>query len=586
MMPEWGPRVLRLTGDLCSVTSIAIPANSDQLASGSREGVIRLWELATEKQRTWKARDQAEIMQVALSFDNSLLASSHAQRASHWLPERDYRIDIWNAASGDLLRTLEGHSGKVTAIAFSKDNKVLVSASDDKTTRPWNVMSGQLIQQLEAHDCPTVAISLSPDDTKVASASSNHTVKIWSMKTWDRIQEIRCVDAAPLLNITFLPDSVILATVTNQCDLRYWHTGSQDLIKKVNINSQMDDSSPVAISPDAKLIASHQSRDIRLFHAGTGERLQALGHGGWRSKVLQFSPDCRLLADTTYPNIRLWSLDHVQDASCSTQAKPDFNTQSSHKSSLKHASNNAIWAIAISLNCELLASSTGEELLLWKLQSKNRPRSLRGLGEYFIDALAFSPDSKFLVSSSRFERRSTDVNHFGPWWDRPATTKEYSDRYIKAYNLSTWETQYLTCSGRGVVEALRFSKDGLLFASLLSNGEIEVFKAGTGECYRGYVRLYSRPVYGFPSAMNDGSLLISPSKVDDEAAFSAFSVTADGMPLSGSGSLTRSGDWIVRGSEKLCWLPFEYRAIPCAFGRDRVVFGLELGVVEMIQFRF
>ncbi|KAJ6028870.1 WD40 repeat-like protein [Penicillium herquei] len=48
-------------------------------------------------------------------------------------------IRVWSSISGTLQKTLRGHRGRVTAIAFSSDNKKLASASEDCTIRIWDI---------------------------------------------------------------------------------------------------------------------------------------------------------------------------------------------------------------------------------------------------------------------------------------------------------------------------------------------------------------------------------------------------------------------------------------------------------------
>ena len=64
---------------------------------------------------------------------------------------RDRTIRLWDAATGKLLASLEGHTGAVYSVAWSPDGKTVASGSGDQTVKLWAAATGKLLASLQGH---------------------------------------------------------------------------------------------------------------------------------------------------------------------------------------------------------------------------------------------------------------------------------------------------------------------------------------------------------------------------------------------------------------------------------------------------
>ncbi len=106
------------------------------LATVDSLGGFGVWDLVTGRRmrdfRGVRAPDEERQGGTSLAFlpDGKTLAATL---------DGDETVQIWDIATGQLRRRLQGHAGEVNAVTLSPDGKTLASSSDDGTTLLWEV---------------------------------------------------------------------------------------------------------------------------------------------------------------------------------------------------------------------------------------------------------------------------------------------------------------------------------------------------------------------------------------------------------------------------------------------------------------
>jgi len=89
----------------------------------------------------------------------------------------DNTLKVWSAITGNIIRTLVGHTGGVWSSQL-KDS-IIVSGSTDRTLRVWDADSGECTHVLYGHTSTVRCLALHGD--KVVSGSRDGTLRVWDI---------------------------------------------------------------------------------------------------------------------------------------------------------------------------------------------------------------------------------------------------------------------------------------------------------------------------------------------------------------------------------------------------------------------
>jgi WD40 repeat protein len=83
---------------------------------------------------------------------------------------------------------LKGHQSLVTALAFSLDNRWVVTASQENIARLWDLKAADPAAQplvLKGHESLVTAVAFSPDNRWVVTAAVDSTARLWLLQIED-----------------------------------------------------------------------------------------------------------------------------------------------------------------------------------------------------------------------------------------------------------------------------------------------------------------------------------------------------------------------------------------------------------------
>ena len=96
---------------------------------------------------------------------------------------QDTTIRIWSSATCKEITKLEAHTGSVNDFAIGKDDKKLLTGGSDQSLYYWDLQKGDLIRQIRAHSEKVNSVCLSEDGSIAISGSFDSTAKIWDLRT-------------------------------------------------------------------------------------------------------------------------------------------------------------------------------------------------------------------------------------------------------------------------------------------------------------------------------------------------------------------------------------------------------------------
>jgi hypothetical protein len=190
----------------------------------------------------------------------------------------DHTAKLWNAKTGRVVLTFDGHGDRVLSAVFSDDGRYVLTGSADRTARLWDVATGKQLHVYRGHEWGVLSVAIwqpKPDadadmapieaaaakdaalKPRIITGSADNTARIWDLETGNVLVTLAGHTAA-VASVAFSPDGMRALTGSQDNTAKLWDatTGNQILTLKAHAQEV----TAVSFSADGRYVLT-ASRD-------------------------------------------------------------------------------------------------------------------------------------------------------------------------------------------------------------------------------------------------------------------------------------------------------------------------------------
>jgi WD40 repeat protein/transcriptional regulator with XRE-family HTH domain len=445
-----------------AVSAVAFSPDEQYLASGSWDGVIKLWNSANGA-LLWTSPGVDVIMSLAFSLDGRSLVSGGT----------DGRIRVWDVSTGALLQTLNEHASPIFCVAWNLNGKILASAGHDARVRLWETQGADAAllkptprKILGGHNAPVRGLAFSPDSQILASASWDKTVKLWDVQRGTQKENIPL--HAHIEGLVWSSDGRYLAS--GELDRAFWVWDTEKRKARTTFYGTMAPVRALAFSPDSSMLdTATEDGSLQVWDMHSGQCIRKWKSFARTVNEIAWSPDgARIASGGNDALVTIWDV----------ARRVPIHLLRGHKA--------IIWGLAWSPDGKWLAScGEGNTIRIWDAVRGVSERVVTHpeLRDAYLFGLAWSPDSEGLAVATHrygaliYDLRAETFHRLGrsdvpprsrrvqwsPDGKYLACAREAG--FILIWNMNDYSLRATLEGHRGMVVALGWSPDGKHLAS-------------------------------------------------------------------------------------------------------------------------
>ncbi|TYZ66415.1 hypothetical protein PybrP1_001311 [[Pythium] brassicae (nom. inval.)] len=260
------------------------PSVSDRFATASRDCTIRVW-------------DASDYSIVAKSFVSSAGSPTCLQYSldvllSGWT---DGSVRCHSADSGEHVWSIDNaHTGGVTALVLSHNQRFIVSAGVGGDVRVWDIRKRDLVSHLKEHSMAVTSLALYEDDLHVLSCSRDRSILCWDLRSERRLSS-HIQRMGGINTVALSADQKLVLSAGQEKRISFWDLRVDSPVRVIQ-KAHDEEATCIAVAHGLGVFATGgNDRVVKLWDFDSGELLMdGVGHSGG-VRGLAFSPDDRQL---------------------------------------------------------------------------------------------------------------------------------------------------------------------------------------------------------------------------------------------------------------------------------------------------
>jgi WD40 repeat protein len=302
------------------VHSVAVSRDGKRIVGGHEDGTIKIWDADTGQEVRTIHEHKTSVNSVAFSPDAKQIVSGGS----------DTSVRVFNVETGQEIWTVGRKNeirGPILGVAWSLDGKRIVSTNQtpyrkvpggraapvlDETLNVWDAATGEKKATLKGITRSVLGVAFSPDGKRIVGCGGADHVQVWDANTGAETLKLKG-RAATVQRVAFSADGKRIVGGGNDDSLQVWDadTGEEVLTFK-----RQGGVRSVAFSPNGKHIVVGGGAEMLTVHnAATGEKTHTLkGHTGLVNSVAVMPDGRRIVSGSTDNTVKVWDLAVPQEA--------------------------------------------------------------------------------------------------------------------------------------------------------------------------------------------------------------------------------------------------------------------------------